>query len=194
VSANVATTPTASAAIGSFGIDTAQVDQAVKPGDDFFNYVNGKWLDSFQIPADKSRYGIFDALRDTAEEDVHAIVTEVAAASSAEGSTEQTVGDLYAGWMDVATIAARGLDPLQPRLDEIAALQNTDQLQRLFGKIDYAAPFSISILPDPKDTTRYTISIDQAGLGMPDRDYYLNEGERFNAYRAAYQEYVTTVF
>ncbi len=188
-----ATEPTAPA-IGTFGIDTAQIDPDVKPGDDFFDYVNGKWLATFQIPADKSRYGVFDALRDTSEENVHAIVTEVAASSPAPGSTAQKVGDLFASWMDEAAIEARGLEPLQARLDEINAISSTAELQRFFGKIDYAAPFSISILPDPEDTTRYTISIDQAGLGMPDRDYYLSEGERFDAYRSAYSDYVTRIF
>lgn len=184
----------ATAQIGAWGIDTAQMDADVKPGDDFFDYVNGKWLASFEIPADKSRFGVFDELRDKSEEDVHEILTEVMAEDAAPGSTAQKVGDLYASWMDEATIEARGLEPLRPKLAEIEALSSAEDLQRLFGKIDYAAPFTISILPDPEDTTRYTVSIDQAGLGMPDRDYYLSDGAQFETYRAAYKDYVTTIF
>ncbi len=190
---NVTNTAPATAAIGSYGLDTAQIDPDVKPGDDFFEYVNGKWLASFEIPADKSRFGVFDELRDKSEVDVHAILTEVAAASPAPGSTEQKVGDLYASWMDEAAIESRGLEPLQARLDEIASVSDTAALQRMFGTVDYAAPFSISILPDPEDTTRYTISVDQAGLGMPDRDYYISEGEQFDTYRTAYNAYVTRI-
>ncbi len=184
----------ASAQIGAWGIDTAQIDADVRPGDDFFEYVNGKWLATFEIPADKSRYGVFDELRDQSEEDVHAIVTDVMAESAAAGSTEQKVGDLYASWMDEATVEARGLEPLQTKLAEIEAISSTSDLQRMFGKIDYSAPFTISILPDPADTTRYTISIDQSGLGMPDRDYYLAEGDRFETYRTAYRDYVERIF
>ncbi len=192
-----ADTPTQTAeptvAIGTFGIDTAQIDTDVAPGDDFFKYVNGKWLASFEMPADKSRYGVFDKLRDGAEADIRALVDELAKTDAAPGTNAQKVGDLYTSWMDEATIEARGLEPVQPRLDAIAAISSREDLIPFFGKIDYSAPFSIGILPDPEDTTRYTISIDQSGLGMPDRDYYLNEGERFDTYRAAYKTYITTL-
>lgn len=183
----------AAASIGAWGIDTDQVDTATRPGDDFFEYVNGLWLADFEIPADKSRYGVFDELRDKSENDVRSILAEIVESGPEAGSTGQKVADLYASWMDEAGIEARGLEPLEARFAEINSVANAEELQRLFGRVDIAAPFSISILPDPEDTTRYTISIDQSGLGMPDRDYYLSAGEQFDGYRAAYLAYVTRI-
>src|SRR3954469_24833143 len=96
--------PPAAPAFGTFGIDTAQMDTAVKPGDDFVRYVNGKWMASVKMPADKSRYGMFDALRDKAEADVRTLVDELGRAPQAAGSVRQKVGDLYASWMDEARV------------------------------------------------------------------------------------------
>src|SRR5262245_16748800 len=85
----------ATPAIGRFGIDTAQMETAVKPGDDFYNYVNGKWLSTFKMPADKARYGIFDALRDKSESDVQTLLNELAKTPPAAGSVQQKVLDFY---------------------------------------------------------------------------------------------------
>src|SRR5436190_8056449 len=84
---------------GSFGIDLAAMDTSVKPGDDFYRYVNGKWISTFTMPADKARYGVFDALRDKSEADVHALLDELAAKPPAAGSVQQKVVDLYGSWM-----------------------------------------------------------------------------------------------
>ena len=86
--------------IGAWGFDLTTMDKAVKPGDDFFRYANGVWLDSFEIPADRSRYGAFDQLAEAAEKDVHAIIDELAASNPAPGSVERKVGDFYKSWMD----------------------------------------------------------------------------------------------
>src|SRR5262247_4063875 len=87
-------------AIGRFGIDTAQMETSVKPGDDFYTYVNGKWLSTFQMPADKARYGIFDALRDKSESDVQTLLNELGKTRPAAGSVQQKVLDFYKSWMD----------------------------------------------------------------------------------------------
>ena len=181
-------------ALGTFGIDTTQMDPAVKPGDDFFKYVNGKWLDSFTIPADKASYGMFDRLTDKAEEDVRTLLTELAAKPQPAGSVAQKVVDLYAAWMDEAGIERRGLEPIKADLSAIAAAKTKADLEKLMGRPDISAPFGTSIQPDPADPTHYTVFIGQSGLGMPVRDYYLNQGAKFDGYRAAYKTYVTKIF
>jgi putative endopeptidase len=190
-----AATPPASprAAMGTFGIDLTAMDPSVKPGDDFYRYVNGAWVSTFAMPADKARYGVFDALRDKSEVDVRSLLDELAATPAAAGSVQQKVADLYRSWMDEAAIEARGIDPLKSDLDAIAAARTKTDVVKLMGNIDYAGPVGLYISPDPADPTRYVVNVTQSGLGMPVRDYYLNEGDRFDAYRAAYLAYVTKI-
>src|SRR5688572_7545434 len=97
---------------GTFGIDLAAMDTSVKPGDDFYRYVNGKWVSTFAMPADKARYGVFDALRDKSEADVRTLLDELAATPAPPGSVQQKVVDLYRSWMDEGAIEARGIEPL----------------------------------------------------------------------------------
>lgn len=182
------------AAIGTFGIDLDAMDTTVKPGDDFYRYVNGTWVAGFEMPADRARYGVFDALRDKSDADVHAIVDELVASDTAPGTTERKVADLYAAWMDTGTIEARGIEPLRPHLDAIASAQSKSDLMRLFGSREHTAPFAVWFEVDPDDTTAYCVRITQSGLGMPNRDYYVKEGERYDEYRAAYRAYVTSLF
>ncbi|MGI8671008.1 MAG: M13 family metallopeptidase [Luteitalea sp.] len=181
-------------ALGDFGIETANMESSVKPGDDFFKYANGKWLATFKMPADKSRYGSFDALGDKSESDVKTVLEELAAKSPAAGTTPAKVGDMYASWMDEAAIEARGITPLQPYLDRINAATDTPAVLALMATTDFAAPFGLGIEADPEDPTRYAVWASQDGLGMPDRDYYLTQGGSFEKYRAAYKPYVTKIF
>jgi predicted metalloendopeptidase len=101
------------ATLGTFGIDTSQMDRSINPGDDFYRYVNGKWLATTTIPADKSRYGSFDVLRDKSETDLHVLLSELIE-SPPNDPTLKKVVDLYLSWMDEATIEKRGITPLQP--------------------------------------------------------------------------------
>src|SRR4029079_12103323 len=167
--------------MGAFGIDTAQMDASVKPGDDFFKYVNGKWLATFKIPADKASYGAFDLLNDKAEEDVRALLADLGTSRPAPGSVGQKVIDLYQSWMDEAAIEARGITPLDADFKAIAAATSKADITRLMGRIDYTAPFGSYIIPAPAEPPRYVVGIAQSGLGMPVRDYYLNTGEKFDA-------------
>jgi endothelin-converting enzyme/putative endopeptidase len=185
---------TPKAVMGTFGIDTTAMDRSVEPGDDFYRYVNGSWVSTFAMPPDKARYGVFDALRDEAEADVRTLLDELTALPAEAGSVRQKVADLYRSWMDEAAIEARGIEPLKGDLDAIAAARTKADIVRLMGNIDYAGPIGMYISPDPAATTRYVVNITQSGLGMPVRDYYLNEGATFDAYRAAYQAYVAKIF
>src|SRR5262245_55980016 len=183
--------PAPKAAYGSFGVDLAQMDTSVKPGNDFYRFVNGKWLDTYQIPPDRAGYGTGTVVFEKAEADLHAILDELSASKPAPGSVEQKVRDMYAGWMDEAAIEARGLEPLRPYLSQIDAVKDKAGLMQLVGSVDFQAPFAVSISPDTVDPTRYTVWVGQAGLGMPNRDYYLKKGEKFDSYRKAYAAYVT---
>jgi putative endopeptidase len=180
-------------ALGTFGIDTSAMDTSVKPGDDFYRYVNGTWVSTFQMPPDKARYGVFDALRDKSETDVRTLLDELAASPGAPGSVRQKVTDLYASWMDEAALETRGIEPLRADLAAIAAARSKRDIVALMGNFDYAGPIGMYISPDPADTTRYVVNVTQSGLGMPVRDYYLNEGDKFDSYRAAYKAYVTKI-
>lgn len=183
---------TPQAEIGTWGFDLEGVDAAVDPGDDFYRYAGGTWMANYEIPADRSRYGSFDILRERSEDQVRAIVEDLASREAGEeGSVEQQIGDLYQSWMDVDGVNARGLEPLQPYLDEFAAIETREDLMHAFADIDNAAPFGVGIIPDPADTTRYTVFVGQGGLGMPDRDYYLRDDDRFVEFRTEYVNYIT---
>jgi endothelin-converting enzyme/putative endopeptidase len=179
---------------GTFGVDLASMDKTVRPGDDFYKFVNGKWLETAQIPPDKSYYGTVVTVFENTEANLHKIVDELASTPHEPGSVDQKVADFYASWMDQDGIEKRGLEPVKPYLDRIAAAKDKADLMKLVGSLDYTAPFGAFVEADTADPTRYTVWVTQTGLGMPNRDYYLNKGPKFDAYRAAYLAYVTKVF
>lgn len=179
------------AELGAWGVELDQRDLTVDPGDDFAEYANGTWLANTEIPADLSRYGMFDQLRLDSEADIRAIVEELAAADAAPGTLEQKVGDYYASWMDVSALDAKGAAPIAGHLEKIFAIQSQNDLNKAYASLHGDAPFGGGIIPDPADTTKYIAFIGQSGLGMPDRDYYLKDDEKFAAYREAYKTYVT---
>lgn len=192
--ANTTTARTVAADIGEWGFDIAGMDTGYAPGDDFYRYANGSWLDSTVIPSDRSNYGMFTELAIEAEADVKAIILDLAASGGAQGTVGQQVGDLYASWMDTETIEARGLTPAQPYLDEIASAETLDDIRALFATTYHQSPFGAGIIPDPADTTRYTVFVGQSGLGLPDREYYLDmDSERFGEYRTAYIAYIAQI-
>ena len=117
----------------TLGFDPAELNDAVHPGDDFFAYVNGKWVAENEIPADRSRYGAFDMLRDKSDEDVKAIIEEASASSNVEGSDEQRVGDLYSSFQDFASRDAAGIQPLEPYLSAVDDLNSKQDVFAFFG-------------------------------------------------------------
>ena len=174
---------------GTFGIDLTSEDKAVKPGDDFWTYANGAWAARTTIPADKGGVGYGNILTDEAEANVHAILNDMAANPAAYGATGKQVGDFYASWMDQAGIEARGTAPLKPYLDRIAGVNDLTGLQTLFASVGYSSPIDVGIIPSLSDPTHYTAVVGQGGLGMQ-RDYYLLQGEKYDAFRAAYKAYI----
>ncbi len=185
-----------SAAFGEFGIDTAEMDPSVEPGDDFYRYVNGRWLDNTEIPADRTNYGVFTKLDEEAQEQVRDIIEEAAALDAPDGTPTQKVGDLYNSWMDAERVEELGLAPLQDDIDRLSALEDRDAVARAMGDPGLASSAIVGgyVDVDVKNTDRYVMYVTQAGLGLPNRDYYLEEGERFDEIREAYVAYIETLF
>ncbi len=175
---------------GSFGIDLTARNSAVKPGDDFFAFANGTWFDKFQIPADKSSYGMANKLDDDARANVRTIIEDAAAGKPAAGTVEQKIGDYYASFMDTAKIEKDGLGAITPDLDRIAAVKDAAELSRLFGEPGFQSPVGAYVNSDAKDPNSYTFEVFQAGLGLPDRDYYLKDDPKLKEMRTAYQAHV----
>ncbi|HEX6374993.1 MAG TPA: M13 family metallopeptidase [Allosphingosinicella sp.] len=178
---------------GDFGIDLGAMDRSVKPGDSFWHYVNGNWDKTTEIAADRTSAGAGVLLVDEAERQVRAIVEDLARDPAKSGQTGRQVGDFYASWMDEAGIEARGTAPLKPYLARIDAVGNRTDLVKLFAAPGYMSPVGLGILPDPADPTRYIAAAGQGGLGLPNRDYYLLQGEKYDAIRAAYRAYVVKI-
>ncbi|MEM9057571.1 MAG: M13 family metallopeptidase N-terminal domain-containing protein, partial [Pseudomonadota bacterium] len=176
--------------LGAWGVETDQRDLAVEPGDDFDAYANGTWKATFELPADLSRYGMFTRLSLEAEHNIRAIVESLSEGDVKPGSLEQKVGDYYRSWMNAERLDELGSTPLEPHLEAIFAIDSADGLTAAYANLHSDGPFGVGIIPDPADTTRYIAFVGQSGLGMPDRDYYLSEGERFDTYRTGYTAYV----
>ena len=179
---------------GEFGFDVEGMDPSARPGADFDRFANGAWLDATPIPSDRSRYGMFTVLSDEAEEQVQAIINDASAEAGEPGSNAQLVGDLYASWMNADAIEAAGIAPAQPFLAEITAIASHDDAARLFATVHHQSPYGFAIWADPANPEVNALRITQSGLGMPERSYYLDEGERFADYRTAYQTYITQLF
>ncbi len=181
------------AQLGSFGVDLAGRDAAVKPGDDFFEYAGGSWTKANPVPADRSSWGMFAVLREAADANVRKIIEDQAAAKGAPGSNSQKIGDFYASYLDDAAINARGLAPVQPALATIDALKTRDDVARLMGQPDFASesPIAAFVNLDDKNPDRYVVSITHSGLGLPEREYYLKQDAQFKDIRAKYVAHIT---
>ncbi len=179
------------------GIALENIDESVRPQDDFYRHVNGKWLERTEIPSDRSNYGSFTELSVQAEEDLRELVEAVAAdRTAANGSDAQKVGALYRGFMDTARIEALGLAPVRAQLDRIAALSSRGELAAFWGgmaPLGGLGPFGSYVYIDQKQSDRHITYMGQGGLGLPDRDYYFREGEQFDRVRSAYEDYIATL-
>lgn len=176
-----------------WGVDLDARDLSVKPGDDFHEYVNGKWLAENEIPPERSSWGVGLVVHERAEERVRTIIEELGAKSGARGTPEQKVGDYYASWMDTETVNKLGIAPLRPDLDRIAAIKDAAGLASEFGREYYVAgisPFSASLGINPENPDEYNINVGLSGLGLPDRDYYLEDTERFIKIREEYVNHI----
>jgi len=201
--ASQSTAPT-KAAIGSFGFDTAGMDKSVAPGDEFYDYANGGWMKTTEIPADRSSTGAFAVLAQQAQKDTRAIVEGAAQDDKASGG-EKKIGDYYSAFMDEAGIEAKGLAPVQPELDAIAAISDTTSLAKTLGgqlradvdllnNTHYYTDrlFGLWVSQDINEPSRVAPYLVQGGLGMPDRGFYL-DGGRMVELRKAYAAHIAKV-
>jgi putative endopeptidase len=177
---------------GDWGYNPSAMDRSVKPGDDFWAYVNGTWDKNTQIASDRPSAGPFVTLADQSERDVRGIVEPLSTASK-RSLVEQQIGDLYGTYMDEASIDRLGAAPLKPYLAQIESAGSRAQLVHLFMLPGFASPIGIGITPDAKDPQHYAVVTTQATLGMPNRDYYLTDSPKMAAYRAAYRDYIQTI-
>jgi len=170
------------------GIDTSSLDPAVRPQDDLFRHVNGRWLAEHEIPADRAMDGAFRLLHDQAEEHVRAIITELGANASADGGTPAAqVGALYASFMDTERVEALGLDPIRPELERIDGAADRVELVTVLGELQRtggAGAVGFWVDNDAKDPERYVVFLHQGGLGLPDEAYY-----REDTYAAVREQY-----
>jgi len=174
------------------GILTDELDAKIRPQDDLFRHVNGKWIARTEIPSDKARYGSFYLLAEEAEKAVREIIEE---ASDAEAGTEERkFGDVYKSFMDEKRIEQLGARPLRPLLDEVEAIETVGSFLATAGRFERRGTsgfFQLFVDNDPGDPERYLVFIEQGGIGLPDESYYREE--KFADIRAKYVEYLEKI-
>ncbi|ALN55832.1 peptidase, family M13 [Lysobacter enzymogenes] len=195
----------AAAATPVSGVDLAGMDKSVKPGDDFDAFANGGWRKNFEIPADRSNYGAFTVLLETAEKRNAELIAQLAASKPADGSDARRIADFHAAYMDEAGIEKRGLQSLQPQLDSIKAIASRADLSRVLGAGVRADTDPLNatnfhtdnlfgvFVAKSLDEAAYVATLMQGGLGMPDREYYLSQDKDMAATRAAYETYIAAL-
>jgi putative endopeptidase len=180
------------------GLDPTAFDKSVRAQDDLFRHVNGGWLAKTEIPAERAVYGTFVQLDERAEAHLYALIEELAGDRNRKpGSTAQQVGDLYTSFMNETRLNQAGAAPLKPRLAEVDAVTNAQQLAALLGKlsvIGLPGPVGGFIEADAGDPTKMALYLFQGGTALPDRDYYLKDDAKFADVRTKYVEYLTKVF
>ncbi len=194
------------AATTQHGIAVADMNTAIKPGDDFYAYVNGTWVDHAQIPADRASVGVFYLLRDKSDKQTADLIEQIAKSNAAPGSEQRKIADLFNAYMDEKSIEARGMSPLTPYLNAIAAINTKRDLATALGQslradVDMlnTAVFStpnflgLWVAPGFHDSAHYTPYLLQGGLVMPSRAYYLDGSAHMQDVRAKYAKYVTAM-
>jgi putative endopeptidase len=188
------------------GIQIANMDPSVTPGDDFFHYANGAWIKRTTIPNDRASVGVFSTLADLSNKRTAGLIEEISKSNAAAGSPQRKIADLYNSYMDEEGIEAKGLAPLKPHLEAISAIGDKQQLARALGEslradvdalnntnFHTANLFGLWAAPDFHDSAHYTAYLLQGGLQLPDRAYYLSDSEHMRGLRAEYQKHVAAM-
>jgi endothelin-converting enzyme/putative endopeptidase len=189
--------PKSAAASVSVDFDVANIDRSANPCTDFYQYACGSWNQNNPIPADQSRWGRFEALVERNREILRQILEESANPGPQRDAVTQKIGDYYAACMDERAIDAKGLAPLQPELDRIRALKDKSELAQEIARLHrngVEALFEFGSGQDSKDSSQVIAQLDQGGLGLPDRDYYLKEDPESAALRQKYVAHVQRMF
>ena len=190
--APAAGTPLPTINFGKWGFDPAGIDKSIKPGDDFNAYANKKWIDANPLPPEFSRIGAFVLLGEKSVSDVKALMDGLAAKDPATLSgDERRILDAYRTYLDTDAIEAAGLAPAQPYLDRIKGAKTLDDLAMLWAEPGFASPIGAGVTIDSKQPDRHIASVGFGGIGLPDRDYYLDTTEKGKAIQAKYKAYLT---
>lgn len=178
-------------------IEITGIDNTVRPGDNFYRYVNGKWYDSISIPATQAGVGAYMFMNYPQRIRLQQILDSVSRGKYAAGSIEQLVGDFYASGMDTATIDKRGYDPIKPKLAKIEAIKNIPSLMSFVAneiKLNNSSIMTFGVGPDDKNSSMNIAHAYQTGIGLPDRDYYFKTDSSTIAIQNAYKTYLATLF
>lgn len=179
------------------GINLEALDRQTRPQDDFYQFTNGAWLDSTQIPAIYSGYTVYHQVHEEAEQALRAIIESAAENLGENGSESQQVGDIYSSWMDEEAINAAGIEPVRQELEMVASITDTASLVQTMAELSrrgISTPFGASIYPDLKDSSSYAVYFDQSGITMPNRDYYIEaDNDNFTAARDALPAYMASM-
>ncbi|MXP26316.1 M13 family peptidase [Altererythrobacter indicus] len=189
--AKAETIPTPEMHFGTWGFDPASLDKSVKPGNDFFDYVNGKWVRNNPIPPEYTRFGAFNLLGEKSTADVKAVVDDLIASNPAPGTDERRIVDAYEAYFNTDAINAAGLAPAYPYLTEIFNAADLTQLVKVMDQPGIPALITSGVTVDSKDPNAYIVSIGFDGMGLPDRDYYLIDSEQNRTIQAAYKKYLS---
>ncbi len=182
---------------GNKNVTITGIDSTLRPGNDFFRYVNGKWYDSVSIPASQSGVGAYMFMNFPQRIRLQGILDSISQSKNKAGSIAQKVGDFYASGMDTVTIDKRGYTPIKPLLDKIEAISDLPSLMKFVGnqvKVDNSSIIGFGVSPDEKNSTMNIAQIYQTGLGLPDRDYYFKSDASTIAIQESYKKYLTTLF
>ena len=184
--------------INPSGIDVSNMNTNVKPGDDFFEYANGGWLKANPIPEEYSRYGAFEILAKKNQEQIKTIIDEISAMKEVKkGSPEQQIRDYYNAGMDTTIIEELGMEPIKPILAEIDAMSTKEDIVKVQAKMNFIGSyplFAVFSSQDDKNSSEIIAQMVQAGLGLPDRDYYTKDDERISNIRKEYVDHITKIF
>ncbi|MEO1731206.1 MAG: M13 family metallopeptidase [Pseudomonadota bacterium] len=186
-------TPTMS--FGEWGVDPDLLSASTAPGDDFFGYVNQKWLDANPLPSEFSRFGAFTLLGEKSTTDVKALMDELVTKAPADLTADEArLVAVHNAFLDTDAIDAAGMAPAQPYIDALASVTSMEELAMLWAEPGYSSPFGGGVSVDAKQPDRYVTYVGSGGLGLPDRAYYLDESEKGVAIQESYREYLTFLF
>jgi len=178
------------------GIDTQYIDKSVRPQDDFYSFLNGEWMKTTEIPADKSRWGSFNKLADDTKPQLRGIIEELQKQKGLKGD-EQKIAALYASYMNEAALEKAGIKPLSGELSRVRSMKDVKALPALiahFNRMGVPAPYGVYVGQDARNSTQYAAHLSQSGLGLPDRDYYLKKDDAKMAETLAkYEQHVAKV-
>ncbi len=186
---------TATPVIEPWGYPLSALDRETPPGDDFYRFANGGWLDATQIPADRSGVGFSTVMRDRNEARIAAIIDSLAQMRVRRGTNEQRIHDLYNSFLDTDRIGERGLKPIAKDLDRIAKIKTHEEVAAAMADpaLGLDGPFSASVWIDSKNPDRFIVWIGHSGLGLPDKSYYERDNERLVETREHYRAHIANM-